>query len=65
MEQMNEYEAKAYNEGALDYYYGRRPNENVLKLYTEKQRIAYWKGREDAPYGEKDFGYDPCDSWVG
>jgi len=44
-----------YERGAINAYYGRRPNPNTSDVYLLE---AYMEGYNEKPYGEKDHGYD-------
>jgi len=44
-----------YERGAINAYYGRRPNPNHSDVYLLE---AYMEGYNEKPYGEKDYGYD-------
>jgi len=44
-----------YERGAINAYYGRRPNPNTSDVHLLE---AYMEGYNEKPYGEKDHGYD-------
>ena len=44
-----------YERGAINAYYGRRPNPNRTDVHLLE---AHMEGYDEKPYGEKDHGYD-------
>ena len=46
---------QAFEAGAKDAYYGYDRDSNKFSGDALK---SYWEGYREAPYGEKDWGYD-------